>query len=38
MGYPMTLNFEYNIIVNIIINFKMGKENLRSSKDGLTIS
>ena len=36
MGYPMTLKFR--IQVNIIINFKMGKENFRSSKDGLIIT
>ena len=36
VGYQMTLKFW--IQVNIIINFKMGKENLKSSKDGLIVT
>ena len=36
MSYPMTLKFLMQ--VNIIINLKMGKENLKSYKDGLIIT
>ena len=36
MSYQMTLKFWMQ--VNIIINFKMGKENLKYYKDGLIIT